>query len=165
MATRTFQLFVRRFPQVGYSAHVLGEPHLASFGESMPDVYADLTKVCGRLLDRGALHESGPVQPFTMRRVELTLRAMQRGRLLNVPMRFTVLMRTDALPIKGKTPRGPVRVVVPRLELEHTLQDQADFDGFVEEIIRHDLHLVPLDHARRGDDGECRVHVRISAAA
>jgi ATP-dependent Clp protease ATP-binding subunit ClpC len=145
MATRTFQLFVRRFPQVGYSAHVLGEPHLASFGESMADVYADLTTVCGRLLDRGLLHEGGALQPFTSRRVDLTMRAMQRGRLLNVPMRFTVLMRTDAVPVKGKTPAGPVRVVVPRLELEHTLQDPADFDGFVEEIIRHELHLAPLE--------------------
>ena len=145
MATRVFQLFVRRFPQIGYAAHVLGEPHLASFAESMPDVYSDLTTVCGRLLDRGLLHESGAVQPFTLKRVDLSLRAMQRGRLLTVPMRFTVLVRTEAAPIKGKAPKGPVRVVVPRLELEHTLQDPADFDGFVEEIIRHELHLAPLE--------------------
>ena len=101
MPTRVFQLFVRRFPQVGYSAHVLGEPHLASFGESMPDVYSDLTKVCGRLLDRGALAEGGALQPFTLRRVDLTLRALQRGRLLDVPMRFTVLVRTDRLRGEG----------------------------------------------------------------
>src|SRR5690242_6788927 len=100
MATRTFQLFVRRFPGVGYAAHVLGEPHLASFAESMNDVYSDLTTVCGRLLDRGLLSESSTVQPFTMRRVDLTLRAMQRGRLLSVPMRFTVLVRSDAPPVK-----------------------------------------------------------------
>ena len=146
MATRTFQLFVRRFPGVGYAAHVLGEPHLASFSESMNDVYSDLTTVCGRLLDRGLLYEGGGTpQPFTMRRVDLTLRAMQRGRLLNVPMRFTVLVRSDAPPVKGKEAKGPVRIVVPRLGVEHVLQDQADFDGFVEEIIRHELHLAPLE--------------------
>ena len=145
MATRVFQLFVRRFNGVGYAAHVIGEPHLASFAETMPEVYSDLTTVCGRLLDRGALQEGGKVEPFSMKRVDLSLRAMQRGRLLTVPMRFTVLLRTDGVPVKGKAPRGPVRVLVPRLELEHTLQDVADFDGFVEEIIRHELHLAPLE--------------------
>jgi hypothetical protein len=48
MESRTFNVFVRRFPKVGYAAHVLGAPHLASFGETMNDVYADLIDAGGR---------------------------------------------------------------------------------------------------------------------
>ncbi|MFZ5442886.1 MAG: AAA family ATPase [Myxococcota bacterium] len=144
MESRTFNVFVRRFPQVGYSAHILGAPHLASFGESMTEVYDDLSIVCGRLLDRGELREVSALGSFTLRRVDLPIRALQRGRLLTVPMRFSVLVRTEET--KGKTPKkGPVRLVVPRLDLEHVLDDVADFDGFVEEIIRHELHLAPLE--------------------
>jgi ATP-dependent Clp protease ATP-binding subunit ClpC len=146
MSSRTFHVFVRRFPKIGYTAHVLGHPHLASFGESMTEVYDDLSKVCGRLLDRGELRDVRPPSNFVLRKVELNIRALQRGRLLTVPMRFSALVRTDAETAKGKTPkRGPVGVLVPRLGLEYELQDIADFDAFVEEIIRNELHLVPLE--------------------
>lgn len=142
MESRTFNVFVRRFPKVGYSAHVLGAPHLASFGESMNDVYADLTIVCRRLLDRGQLRSLSSVGDFTLRRVDLSVRAMQRGRLLAVPMRFSVLLRAEE---HEKRTKGPVRMLVPRLGLEHVLTDVADFDGFAEEVIRHALHLAPLE--------------------
>lgn len=141
MATRELHLFVRRFPKLGYAAHVIGAPHLASFAESMEDVYSDLTTVCAKLLDRGELRETASLANFTSRRVELSIRAMQRGRMMSVPMRFTVLVR---VPKKGKPSKGPVRILVPRLGIEHTLDDLADFDPFVEEIIRHELHLAPL---------------------
>jgi len=39
---------------------------------------------------------------------------------------------------------GPVRVLVPRLELEGELDDVADLPVYIEEIVRHDLHLEPL---------------------
>ena len=141
MEHRVFNLFVRRFPRAGYAAHVLGAPHLASFGESMSEVYLDLETVCGRLLDRGELREATTPGAFTLRRVDLPIRAMQRGRLLTVPMRFSVLVRSEGKAAKS----GPVRVMVPRLELEHVLDDLADLDGFVEEVIRHELHLAPLE--------------------
>ncbi|MBM4778165.1 MAG: ATP-dependent Clp protease ATP-binding subunit [Archangiaceae bacterium] len=141
METRTFNVFVRRFPRVGYSAHVLGAPHLASFGETMNDVYADLTIVCRRLLDRGQLRHLSALGEFTLRRVDLQVRAMQRGRLLQVPMRFSVLVRPEGV---GEKKNSPVRLMVPRLNLEHVLSDLADFEGFAEELIRHELHLAPL---------------------
>ncbi|MDX2012998.1 MAG: AAA family ATPase [Myxococcaceae bacterium] len=137
MESRTFPVFVRKFPGVGYSAHLLDAPHLASFGETMSEVYADLTEVCRKLLDRGELRSRGPLGAFTLRRVDLTIRAMQRGRLLPVPMRFSVVVSSDE--------KGPARVLVPRLELEHSLADLADFEGFIEEVIRHELHLAPLE--------------------
>ncbi len=142
MDSRTFSVFVRRFPKVGYAAHVLGAPHLASFGETMNEVYADLTIVCRRLLDRGQLRSLSSLGEFTLRRVDLSVRAMQRGRLLPVPMRFSVLVRTEE---RSQRTKGPVRVLVPRLELDHVLTDLADFDGFAEEVIRHALHLAPLE--------------------
>jgi ATP-dependent Clp protease ATP-binding subunit ClpC len=144
MAERVFHLFVRKLPAGGCTAHVLGQPHLASFGPTMSEVRDDLAKVCGRLLDRGELREADEPEGFTLRRVELTLRAMQRGRLLTVPMRFSVLLSNEA-PVKGKAPRGPVQVLIPRLEVEETLHDPADFEPFIEEVIRHALFLAPLE--------------------
>jgi ATP-dependent Clp protease ATP-binding subunit ClpC len=137
MESHTFNVFVRRFPGVGYSGHILGAPHLASFAESMNEVYADLTTVCRRLLDRGELRSQVALGAFTLRKVDLSLRALQRGRLLSVPMRFSVLVSAET--------KGPVQVLVPRLDLEHTLAELADFEGFIDEVIRHELHLAPLE--------------------
>ncbi len=139
MTDRVFHLFVRKFPNAGCSAHVLGHPHLASFGPTMSEVRDDLTKVIQRLVDRGELREAEEKRTFSLRRVDLVLRAMQRGRLLSVPMRFTVLLRA------ADPKKGPVEVMVPRLEVEQTLHDPADFDAFIEEVIRHDLYLAPLE--------------------
>lgn len=140
MESRTFNIFARRFPKVGYLAHVLGAPHLAAFAETMNEVSTDLTIVCRKLLDRGELRSVADQGPFTLRRVDLPIRAMQRGRLLSVPMRFSVLVRAP-----GRGEKGPARVVIPRLGLEHQLTELADFDGFIEEVIRHELHLAPLE--------------------
>ncbi len=154
MADKVVQLFVRRFPGVGYSAQVLGLPHLASFGEKIGDVRADLSIVCGKLLARGELWDSPTHWPeLKLRRVELVVRALQRGRLLSVPMRFSVLVRPEDPVEVAPAPKkkgasagsGPVRVLVPRLELEEPLHDSADLDPFLEEIIRHELHLAPLE--------------------
>jgi ATP-dependent Clp protease ATP-binding subunit ClpC len=168
MATHTFHLFVRRFPQVGYAAHVLGAPHLASFGETMLAVNEDLSRVCARLLARGELQGHRGNVTWTTRRVELTLRAMQRGRLLSVPMRFTALVRADA-PVRGKAARGPVRVLVPRLELEHELAELADVEAFTEELIRHELHLAPLERllevAYTGEESVRSITITSAASA
>jgi len=81
MAERVFHLFVRKLP-TGYWAQVLGHDHLASFGATMAEIREDLTVVCQRLLDRGELREGEDKDKFTLRRVDLPVRAMQRGRLL-----------------------------------------------------------------------------------
>jgi ATP-dependent Clp protease ATP-binding subunit ClpC len=52
-------------------------------------------------------------------------------------MRFSVLVSAET--------KGPVQVLVPRLDLEHTLAELADFEGFIDEVIRHELHLAPLE--------------------
>ncbi len=149
MPDKVLHLFVRRFPGVGYSAHVLGQPHLASFGEKLADVRTDLSIVCAKLFAREELHEDQTHWPnLKLRRAELVLRAMQRGRLLSVPMRFSVLTRPELTerPTKAKAaPTGPVRVFIPRLSLEESLHDAGDLDLFLEEVIRHRLHLAPLE--------------------
>ena len=84
MNDQVFQLFVRKFPDAGTLAYVLDEPHLASFGPTMSEVRDDLSVVCRRLLDRGDLRGDvdGVKKVYSLRRVDLTLRAMQRGRLV-----------------------------------------------------------------------------------
>jgi ATP-dependent Clp protease ATP-binding subunit ClpC len=139
---KTFHLFVRKVTG-GVAVNVLTHPHLASFAADLPAARADVTRVAARLLARGDLWDETTWWPdLKLRRVDVTVRAIQHGRLLNVPMRFSVIVRGEG---EGKK-KGPVRVAIPRLGLGGSLEDVADLDAYVEEVVRHELHLAPLAH-------------------
>jgi len=140
---KRFHLFVRRH-DAGVSAQVIGHPHLTSFGPDIDAARADLAHVLGKLLARGELwRETTHFDDVRLRKIDLTVRALQRGRLLEVPMRFSILTYGGGRPDKGQR-RGPLRVLVPRLEVDGLLNDAADLIPFAEELIRHELYLAPL---------------------
>src|SRR6185436_11415598 len=112
---------------------------------------ADLAHVLGKLLERGELwNEDAYFDDARLRRVDLSIRAVQRGRLLEVPMRFSVLTygggasQKSAGARKSRSKR-PVQINVPRLGLSGQLYDLADLPGFADEVIRHELALQPLE--------------------
>ncbi|WP_164019440.1 AAA family ATPase [Pyxidicoccus trucidator] len=147
---KNFHLFVRRYPGVGVAAHVLTHPHLASFAADLNTARLDLAEVLGRLLRRGELwDEVTHWEDLRQRRMALTVRALQHGRLLPVPLRLTVVTHggrsgTKAAR-KGDAAKGPLRVWVPRVNVEGMLQDLADLEPYVEELVRYELHLAPLE--------------------
>jgi ATP-dependent Clp protease ATP-binding subunit ClpC len=141
MIDRTFHVFVRQHA-VGVSVTLLGHPHLCAVAADAASARRDLAVVAGRLLRRGLLPlSSAPLAEARLRRVDITVRALQKGRILSVPMRFSVVTFAE----RKRTARtSALRVLIPRLELEGELDDVADLPVYVEEIVRHHLHLTPL---------------------
>jgi ATP-dependent Clp protease ATP-binding subunit ClpC len=149
MIDRSFHVFVRQHA-AGVSVALLGRPHLCAVAPDATSARRDLAVVVGRLLRRGELPAAQAQLPEArLRRVDVVVRAVQKGRLLSVPMRFSVV--TYAEQRRGGRARsrpagrpGSLRVLIPRLELEGDLEDVADLPIYVEEIVRHRLHLEPL---------------------
>ncbi|RKH18260.1 ATP-dependent Clp protease ATP-binding subunit [Corallococcus sp. CA047B] len=151
---KNFHLFVRRYPGLGVAAHVLTHPHLASFAADLSTARLDLAEVVGRLLRRGELWDDVTHwEDLRQRRMAFTVRAMQHGRLLPVPLRLTVVTHggrgASRTARKGDTAKakakGPLRVWVPRVGVEGMLHDAADLESYVEELVRHELYLAPLE--------------------
>ncbi|MFP2934875.1 ATP-dependent Clp protease ATP-binding subunit, partial [Pyxidicoccus sp. 3LG] len=148
---KNFHLFVRRYPGVGVAAHVLTHPYLASFAEDLNTARLDLAEVLGRLLRRGELwNDETHWEDLRQRRMAFTVRALQHGRLLPVPLRLTVVthgMRGASARAsrKGGAAKGPLQVWVPRLDVQGLLHDPADLEPYVEELVRHELYMAPLE--------------------
>ena len=147
--------FVRKHGDLGYTVSVLTHPHLAAFARDASSASADLGRVIARLLGRGELvHEDTFWPDLRLRRMELVVRAVQHARLLPVPMRFTVITHgveasadagaSAAARRRKAKAREPIIVRLPRLGLEGRLEDPADLDAYVEELVRHHLYMVPL---------------------
>jgi ATP-dependent Clp protease ATP-binding subunit ClpC len=159
---KAFHLFIRQL-STGYAAQVLTHPHLASFGPDLTAVRSDLAHVLTKLLDRGEMASETTFFPDArMRRLDVLVRAVQARRLIEVPLRFSVVsLAEDGAGRSGGRRRarpeasGHQRFLVPRLGLEASLEAAAaDLDSssaksggwaaWVEEMIRHELHLAPL---------------------
>ncbi len=152
---KKFHLFVRRHTGTGVTVSVVGRPELTAFGEDVGRARGDLSAALRGLLERGhqnlayaTTHWPG----MELRRVDVTLRAPQNRRLLPVPMRFSVLVRPAdkgrERPAKGKPLEGPVELFVPRLGLRHSIQEARDLELWVEEFVRQELFMAPLDRLR-----------------
>ncbi len=143
-----FHLFVRRHPGVGYTASVLTHPFLSAFRDDLDAARDDIAATAAKLLARGApeLGEGTTWwKELRLRRVDLTLRAVQQQRLLDVPMRltaFTYPVGDDAGPARE---RRPLVVMIPRLGLRTRIAVPADFDVWVQELVRHALFMAPLE--------------------
>ena len=147
-----FHLFVRRHAGVGYTVSVLTHPFLTAFAEDVDDARDQIATAAAKLLARDA-QEIGHGQTWwkemRLRRVDLTLRAVQQRRLLAVPMRFTALTHADGDPDAPRRTEAGLVVRVPRLGVVDSLAVPQDFDAWVEEIIRHRLFMAPLDSLLR----------------
>ena len=83
---KRFHIFVRHH-EAGVSAALVTAPHLCSFAADLDAARADLARVLVRLLRRGELlHDETYFADARLRRVDLSLRAFQEDRLLDVPI-------------------------------------------------------------------------------
>ncbi|MFO0606131.1 MAG: AAA family ATPase [Polyangiales bacterium] len=147
-----FHLFVRRHQGVGYTVSVLTHPFLTAFAEDVDEARDQIATATAKLLARDAPELGhGPTwwKEMRLRRVDLTLRAVQQRRLLSVPMRFTALTHADGEPDAPRRAEAGLVVRVPRLGVVDSLAVPADFDAWVEEVIRHRLFMAPLDSLLR----------------
>ncbi len=140
-----FHLFVRRHRDNGCSVSVLTHPYLATFADDIDVARADIARVANRLLernDRGIAHETTFWSGLRLQRVDVAIRAVQHRRLLSVPMRFTVL--THPAGDDDRRSRD-LTVLVPRLGFRGAIENPADLEAYVEEVIRHELYMAPLE--------------------
>jgi ATP-dependent Clp protease ATP-binding subunit ClpC len=153
---RRFHLFVRRCPSLGYHVEVLGRAELSTFAEDLDEARADLARVLSRLLSRDPEFERATptLRDVRVRRVDLSLRAVQGDRLLPVLLRLTAVLHAPVE--ESDAPLGSVVLRVPRLRVQHTLASESDLDAFVEEIVRRRLFLADastlLELAQDGDE-------------
>ncbi|HEU4410338.1 MAG TPA: AAA family ATPase, partial [Polyangiaceae bacterium] len=152
---KKFHLFVRRHAGTGVTASVVGRPELTAFGEDVAAARADLAAALRALLERdhkGLTTDATHWPRMELRRVDVTLRAQQHGRLLPVPMRFSVLVRPTSAgrdkPEKGKPLEGPVEIFIPRIGLRRSVEEAKDLEVWVEELVRQHLFMAPLDRLR-----------------
>ena len=143
-----FHLFVRKHPGVGYTVSVLTHPFLTAFSDDIDAARDDIAAAAAKLLARNAW-EVGAANTWwkdmRLRRVDLTLRASQHRRLLSVPMRFTVLTHPDGDPDAPARGQRGIVVRVPRLGLTERLSLPDDLEAWVEETVRHQLFMQPLE--------------------
>jgi ATP-dependent Clp protease ATP-binding subunit ClpC len=146
---KSFHVFAR-YQDIGVSVAPIVAPHLCAFAPEIAAARTDLIRVLRRLLCRGQLvHDQAHFNDARLRKVELTLLAVQEARLIDVPMRFSVLTYTkekhdEENADNKKAEKGPLQVFVPRLDLRGELHNPEDFAVFVEELIRHSLYMAPL---------------------
>ncbi|RYE94472.1 MAG: AAA family ATPase, partial [Myxococcales bacterium] len=152
---KKFHLFVRRHTGTGATVSVVGRPELTAFGAEVGSARSDLAVTLQRLLetDHEGLTRAETHWPrMELRRLDVTLRARQHRRLLPVPMRLSVLVRPTSArserPAKGEPMRGPVEIFLPRLGLRHQIDDVADLESWVEELVRNAFFMAPLDRLR-----------------
>lgn len=159
---KTFTIFVRAMGDHGCAATVLGHPELTAVGATTATARSDLAAALAGLLvhDERGLREAQLHFPgIRVRRLDMVLRAIQHGRMLDVPMRFS-LLHHPARPNDDdddETRHHGVLVHVPRLGVSEPLADLADLVPYAEERIRNLLHLAPLERllqaAWTGEEG------------
>lgn len=146
-----FHLFVRNYPGLGVAAHVLTHPHIATFAPDLATARIDVAEVLRRLLKRGELQQAETHwADLRTKKMTLTVRAVQHGRLLPVPLKLTVVTRGRGKPERGSkkagaAPKGNMHVWVPRLDVQGALHDASDLEVYVEELVRHELYMAPLE--------------------
>lgn len=148
---KSFHIFTRRHAEAGFSATVLGHPQLCSFSSTLALAREDLSSTLERLLreDKLGLASSRLHWPgIRTKRVDMAIRALQHQRMIEVPMRFTVLHHPALSEMEDDDDgdhRSGILVRIPRLDVSSPLAEAADLVAFSEETIRHRLHMVKLE--------------------
>jgi ATP-dependent Clp protease ATP-binding subunit ClpC len=149
---KKFHIFVRRHG-LGATVSVVGCPELSAFGPDVGSARADLARALEGLLeqDHGDLRGmTGHWPRMELRRVDVTVRARQQRRFIQVPMRFSVLVKPvgSKAPPRGEPLTGAVEVLLPRLGMRQVIDDVSELEVWVEEYVRHEFYLAPLERLR-----------------
>jgi ATP-dependent Clp protease ATP-binding subunit ClpC len=135
-----FTLYVRQHRTGWYTIQVMTQPEYTAFGPHPGALHDELREALQQDLadDRLRVEDEGAraLPGLRPRRVELALRAVQHGRLVEVPMRFLLGIRE----LRG----GEVEVHIPKLEARVKVRGETEALLWAEEIIRGQLHLEPV---------------------
>lgn len=137
---QSVHLFIRQHPNDWLTASVLTHPRYAAFGPALAPLKEQLAEVVAHELGEGAMRATDCwLDGLERRTLELTLKAVQHDRLIEVPMRISLVVR----PLPGKADAYEVRV--PRLGQVFRIIGADNIAPWSEEMIRGHFHLKPVE--------------------
>ncbi|MCK6546152.1 AAA family ATPase [Myxococcota bacterium] len=136
-----FTLFVREHHTGWFTTSVLTLPMYTAYGPASSKLREELEEVLTDDLSSGTLILRGDhdLEGLERRAIAVELKAVQHGRLITVPMRFTTLVR----PI-GKPEAERFEVRIPRLDERFEIQGASNVEPWTEEVIRGHFRLKPV---------------------
>ena len=144
MSERRFHVFVRQHVDDSFTVSSLSHPVYAAYGRDLGAARVELARVLAGELALGAIgpSEATHFEGLTRRAIELTLRAVQHDRLIELPLTVTALHR----PLDVKDDLHEVRL--PRLQKKFTILGADNIASWASEIVRGHLHLADVDAVR-----------------
>ncbi|MDP3275013.1 MAG: AAA family ATPase [Deltaproteobacteria bacterium] len=137
---KQFHIFVRQCAGVGWQAEVLGAPELVAFASTLDLARADLARTLSQrlMVDEAFEQTEFALREAKLRRMEVTVSAVQATRLLRVPLRVSVVLH--ALD-ETKARPDEVGVRIPRLGVVQRLAHAHDVEAFVEALVSQQLFM------------------------
>lgn len=142
MAARKFHVFVRQHQNDAFTVSALTHPAYAAHAPTLERAVEELTRVLAGELALGAIGpgEETFLEGLDRKAVHLTVRAVQHGRLVELPMRVTALHR--------QRDDGMFEVWLPRLDRTFRLRSEDAIAPWTEEVVRGRFHLADIDEVR-----------------
>jgi len=135
----TFHIYVRRHANDWYTVAALDHSGVAAFGPALPALREQLREALSQELTEGRLQAPGTLPELERRVLEVRLKAVQHERLIEVPMRFTLLVRATE-PLASQR----FEVWIPRLGRRFNIRGADHIAPWAEEIVRGFFHLEPV---------------------
>lgn len=142
MAKRLFQLFVRQHQNDAFTVSALHLPSYAAYAETYDEALEELSRVLAGELALGVIKAETVVHREGLERkaVHVTVRAVQHGHLIEVPLRVTALY--------AKRDSGMIDVTLPRLGSEFSLRHEKAIEPWTQEVVRAKFHLADVERLR-----------------
>jgi len=142
---RRFQVFVRQHENDAFTVRALTHSHYATYGHDVAVVREQLAAVLAGELALGTIgeHDETFHAGLAVQVVSLTLRAVQHGRLMELPFSVTALWR----PAEDMVDR--FEVLLPRFEQTFVIRGRNNIEPWCEEIVRGRFHLMDVDEVRK----------------
>jgi len=145
-------VYVRRHENGWYTLSSLTDPWWCSYGKEITAVRNELREQLAKAysLDDLKADEERWWPGLETEIVDLTLRAVQHGRLIDVPMRFTLVVRSTRPPVKARRgSREPTpdpgsevfQVFIPAIAKRFRIRGRANVHPWAEETLRGHFHL------------------------
>lgn len=142
---KKFHVQVRQHPNDAFTVSSLTHPSYAAFATTEAAATQELKAVLAGELALKAIEREAETHlgEFSRSRVELEIRAVQHGRLVNLPMRVTLIYREDS------DRPSYFDVWLPRLGQRFQIRGESAIRPWAEELIRGRFHLRDIEEVRR----------------
>lgn len=142
---RSFSVFVRQHENDAFTVASLTHPSYAAYAPTLSPALEELSRVLAGEMALGTIRTSATTHYLALRRkaIALKVRAVQHGRLLELPLRVTALYR------EVDEEKKRYEVWLPRLGANFTIRGEESIEPWARELVRGRFHLKDVDEVRR----------------